>query len=782
VTTTYTLTVTNASGCVSTNAPTVTIVVEPKPTAAVSGTAAVCNGSSTTIQAALTGNGPWTLVWSDGFTQSNIAASPATRSVSPAATTTYTVTSVTDANCAGTASGSAVVTVGARPVAAASGSAEVCAGGATPLSGSGGISCLWAPATGLSNASSCTPTASPATTTTYSLTVTDASGCVSANNPTVTVTVEPLPTATVSGGAAICPGSSTSIQAALTGTGPWTVVWSDGVTQSNVAASAATRNVSPAATTTYTVTSVSDANCAGTASGSAAVTVRPRPTAAASGSAEICPGGTTALSGSGGVSCLWAPAAGLSDASSCSPNASPAATTTYTLTVTDASGCVSDNAPAVTITVNPIPSPPTAGTGGEVCVGETLQLTASSAAGATYAWTGPNGFVSTLQNPTIPNATLAASGLYTVTVTVSGCESDAATTTALVRPLPAAVVAGGATICEGGSTEISAVLTGTGPWNLTWSDGLVQSAGTSPATRTVSPAATTTYTLLSVANAHCTAPGTGGAEVIVGAPVAAPAITAPLSAAIGATGLAASVMNNPGSAYAWTLSAGTLTSGQDSNAITFDAAPPGTTMTISVVETNTACSSPAATHKLQVDYLDVPPAHMFHDYVNTIAREGVTAGCGAGNFCPGATNTRAQMAVFLLKSKFGADHVPPAATGVFSDVPVESPFAPWVEQVAALQISVGCGGGNYCPGLPVTRGQMAVFLLKGLLGFDYTPPAATGTLFGDVPQGAFGAAFIEDLYNRGVTGGCQSSPLLYCPATPVTRGQMAVFLVRNFGL
>ncbi len=760
---------TNASGCVSTNAPTVTVVVEPKPTATVSGTAAVCDGSSTTIQAALTGSGPWTVVWSDGVTQSNVAASPATRSVSPAATTTYTVTSVSDANCAGTASGSAVVSVGARPVAAASGSAEVCAGGATPLSGSGGISCLWAPATGLSNPSSCTPTASPAATTTYSLTVTDASGCISTNNPTVTVTVEPRPTATVSGGATICPGSSTSIQAALTGTGPWTVIWSDGLTQSNVAASPATRNVNPSATTTYTVTSVSDANCAGTGSGSAAVTVRPRPTAAASGAAEICPGGTTALSGSGGVSCLWAPATGLSDASSCSPNATPAATTTYTLTVTDANGCVSDNGPAVTITVNPIPPPPSAGTGGEVCAGETLQLTASSAAGATYAWTGPNGFVSALQNPTIPNATPAASGLYTVTVTISGCQSDAATTNALVRPLPSAVVAGGATICEGGATEISAVLTGAGPWNLTWSDGHVQSAGTSLATRSVSPSATTTYTILSVADAHCAAPGTGGAEVIVGTPVEAPPITAPLSAAVGAAGLAASVTNHDGSTYVWTVSAGAITSGQGSNAITFDAGPAGTTMTISVVETNTACSSPAATHKLQVDFLDVPPPHMFHDFVNTIARNGVTAGCGAGNFCPGASNTREQMAVFLLKSKFGPDHVPPAAVGLFSDVPVESLFAPWVEEVAALQISVGCGGGKFCPGVPVTRGQMAVFLLKTLLGSDYA--AAGGdrnAVRQDVaPGGRSPAAWIEDLYNRGITGGCQASPLLYCP-TPVT--------------
>ena len=268
----------------------------------------------------------------------------------------------------------------------------------------------------------------------------------------------------------------------------------------------------------------------------------------------------------------------------------------------------------------------------------------------------------------------------------------------------------------------------------------------------------------------------------MGTPVEAPPITAPLSAAVGDAGLSASVTNHEESTYAWTVSAGAITSGQGSSAITFDAAPAGTTMTISVVETNTACSSPAATHRLQVDFLDVPPPHMFHDFVNTIARNGVTAGCGAGNFCPGASNTREQMAVFLLKSRFGPDHIPPAAVGLFSDVPVESVFAPWVEEVAALQISVGCGGGKFCPGVPVTRGQMAVFLLKTLLGSDYAPPGASGTLFGDVPAGAFGAAYIEDLYNRGVTGGCQASPLLYCPSTPVTRGQMAVFLTRTFVL
>ena len=367
-------------------------------------------------------------------------------------------------------------------------------------------------------------------------------------------------------------------------------------------------------------------------------------------------------------------------------------------------------------------------------------------------------------------------------VTVAGCASSAATTSALVRSLPTAFVTGAATICAGDSTQISAALTGTGPWNLTWSDGLAQSAGTSPATRNVSPETTTTYTVTTIADAHCAGTGSGGAEVIVGTPVPAPGITAPLTAAVDTTGLAASVASHEGSTYAWTLSAGTITAGQGSSAITFDAAPPGTTMTLSVVETNSSCSSPAGTTRSRSTFWTCRrPTSSTTTSTRSLATESRPA-AAAVTSASAHSNTREQMAVFLLKSKFGANHVPPPAVGLFSDVPVESPFAPWVEEVAALQISVGCGGGKYCPSQPVTRGQMAVFLLKTLLGFDYVPPAATGTLLGDVPQGAFAAAWIEDLYNRGVTGGCQASPLLYCPSTPVTRGQMAVFLVRTFGL
>ena len=133
-------------------------------------------------------------------------------------------------------------------------------------------------------------------------------------------------------------------------------------------------------------------------------------------------------------------------------------------------------------------------------------------------------------------------------------------------------------------------------------------------------------------------------------------------------------------------------------------------------------------------------------------------------------------------AELGRHATPPPAVGIFNDVPVSNPFAPWIEELFALGVTGGCGGGNYCPGAPVTRAQMSVFLLKTLMGSSYAPPPATGTVFGDVPSGAFAAAWIEDLYGRGVTGGCQASPLLYCPGNTVTRGQMAVFLTKTFGL
>lgn len=179
-------------------------------------------------------------------------------------------------------------------------------------------------------------------------------------------------------------------------------------------------------------------------------------------------------------------------------------------------------------------------------------------------------------------------------------------------------------------------------------------------------------------------------------------------------------------------------------------------------------------------FTDVPSTNIFYRFIETLLHTGVTGGCGSNQYCPSNPVTRGQMAVFLLKSKFGQTYVPPQATGtVFTDVPISHPFAAWIEQLAALGITGGCGGGNYCPGSPVNRQQMAAFLLKTEEGSAYVPPAAAG-IFADVPLTNNFVAWVEELYNRQITGGCSAAPLQYCPANPVTRGQMSAFLTKTF--
>ncbi|NJC97232.1 MAG: hypothetical protein FIB03_13015, partial [Anaerolineae bacterium] len=137
--------------------------------------------------------------------------------------------------------------------------------------------------------------------------------------------------------------------------------------------------------------------------------------------------------------------------------------------------------------------------------------------------------------------------------------------------------------------------------------------------------------------------------------------------------------------------------------------------------------------------------------------------------------------VFLLKGVHGSNYTPPAVGGStgFADVPTTYWAAPWIKQLAAEGITGGCGGGNFCPDTPVTRAQMAVFLLKSKHGVSYTPPAATG-VFADVPVGYWADKWIEQLAAEGITGGCGGGN--FCPDTPVTRAQMAVFLVKTFNL
>jgi hypothetical protein len=153
------------------------------------------------------------------------------------------------------------------------------------------------------------------------------------------------------------------------------------------------------------------------------------------------------------------------------------------------------------------------------------------------------------------------------------------------------------------------------------------------------------------------------------------------------------------------------------------------------------------------NFLDVPGAHQFYAYVTKLVSNGITAGTGGGNYGPDLPTLRQQMAVFLLKAKHGLCYAPPPCAGTFGDVPCPSTFADWIEALASEGISGGCGSGNFCPANPVRRDQMAPFLLKAEHGSSYTPPTCTG-MFSDVPCPSLFADWIEQLAAESITGGC----------------------------
>ncbi len=193
-------------------------------------------------------------------------------------------------------------------------------------------------------------------------------------------------------------------------------------------------------------------------------------------------------------------------------------------------------------------------------------------------------------------------------------------------------------------------------------------------------------------------------------------------------------------------------------------------------------SSKTWTLHIGESFTDVPDSHNFYAFIETIFHNGVTGGCGADVYCPGNAALRKQMAVFLLKARYGLTYVPPPAVGIFADVPQADPFAHWIEDLYNRGITSGCSTVplNYCPNASVLRQQMAVFLLKTLEGASYTPPGCEG-IFDDVAcPGNLFADWIEELADREITGGCGGDN--FCPASPNTRGQMAVFLTKTFGL
>ncbi|HET9532881.1 MAG TPA: NBR1-Ig-like domain-containing protein [Blastocatellia bacterium] len=181
-------------------------------------------------------------------------------------------------------------------------------------------------------------------------------------------------------------------------------------------------------------------------------------------------------------------------------------------------------------------------------------------------------------------------------------------------------------------------------------------------------------------------------------------------------------------------------------------------------------------------FADVGLDHPFFTEIGKLSARGVTLGCDNGVFCPDDPVARDQMAAFIMRA-LGERNPPLAGQQRFADVLPGSPFYGFIDRIAGLGITLGCGlnqGGQliYCPSTPVTREQMAAFLIRSL--GEFNPPMPESQRYLDVPPSSTFYRFIDRLAVLGITNGCGGGN--YCPSVTVTRGQMAAFLVRAFKL
>ncbi len=165
----------------------------------------------------------------------------------------------------------------------------------------------------------------------------------------------------------------------------------------------------------------------------------------------------------------------------------------------------------------------------------------------------------------------------------------------------------------------------------------------------------------------------------------------------------------------------------------------------------------------------------------------MTAGCGDGTtFCPRQNNLAPGDGRLPAQGLPGTGYTPPACTPRESSADVACPglYTDFIEDLKTRGITAGCGDGTtFCPDANVLRQEMAVFLLKTLLGSATTSrrPARLRAQFGDAPAPGLYTDLIEDLKTRGITAGCHGG-VDFCPTDPVTRQEMAAFLTRTFSL
>ena len=518
--------------------------------------ATICSGQTATISANTTLTNP-TFAWSPG------GMTTQTITVSPTSTTVYTVT-VNGLNPASTPTsvvGTGTVTVSPPvPVTVTPASSAVCLGQSVSLSASGAGPFSWTASSGTAPASVANVTMTPTTTTTY--TVLSGTGtCTTSAVTTVSITLTPSISITPSL-STICSGQSSTLTAS--GSAPFN--WSS--SSGPVFSTGATIIVFPSLTTTYSVIAG-----AGTCTSSAVATVSigtPPPTAITPTLSSVCFGQSVGLSASGTGPFTWIASTGTAPASAANVTVTPGSTTTYTV-ISGAGTCTSSAVATVSITLTPsISITPSIST---ICVGQSQALSASGA--GPFVWTASSGTApaSNASVTVIPLVTTT----YTVLSGVGSCTAQAVATVSIGATPAINITPSNSTICLGQSVSLSS--TGAGPFTWTASTGANPA---SAANVTVTPSATTTYTVLSGTGA-CTTTAIATITTLITPTIT---ITPSLTTICSAQNTSLSVSG--GSVYAWTASTG-------SNPLPNDAiiVNPTTTTTYTVISGPATCTSQA---------------------------------------------------------------------------------------------------------------------------------------------------------------------------------------------
>ncbi|WP_156825864.1 carbohydrate-binding domain-containing protein, partial [Lewinella cohaerens] len=485
-TATYTVTVTDDNGC--SNTASATVIVNDNPTASLTGDPLVCEDESTTLTASGAGMG--------GDYAWNTGANTASITVFPSGAETFTVT-VTDVN--GCTDETSIVANDAPTPVVVAASLEICAGESTTLTASGGVSYLW----GANGNSATTPaiTVTPASTTTYMVTVTNAAGCATEASVTISVLVQPVINSVDVVQPTSCNGTEngTITVNATGGSGVLRYRINGGTWQFG-------NNFTNLGAGTYNVEiSYTGNRCP---AGPVTVTLDPvtPPTVVASDNVTMCLNESTTLtaSGNGGTGILaysWDPPG----QTVASINVSPAATTVYTVSVTDELGCSSTD--QVTVNVLAIPQVTSTATNA-TCGGANGTITfvfpdESSRTGIEFSIDGGSTYPHTT-NDNVGSFTVSnlAIGTYDLWVRWGNneCPVDIANATIVQELGPVVTASANTTICEGTATFLTATSEeGTGTITYTWMPGNLNGASVS-----VSPTTTTTYTVTAVDENGCT--------------------------------------------------------------------------------------------------------------------------------------------------------------------------------------------------------------------------------------------------------------------------------------